>query len=1032
MLAPAAEPNGNGDASYAGLPQPDSSDVQQLPGQPYKDGRIRNPVPSKLKGKTSNASGRFSVMHMDIRGKDMAADRDLAAKRTSENTALAAKKAFENGYQPHRKSNWLRVKDDPISTDVPFTGTTPYNPALYGLKPAANPPKEKTATNPSCPLSPQETKEEQARLLTVLRSLQPLTVVDQLCKALAYFGGVPDAPPPQDGKFPESAEANGSGLVFVGWLAEIFPDLDAQGRRKSRPFRAPEPPAAQSTEKRGRGRPKGSKASKVRSDKGIKKGPKKNLLTDDFEVNGAENEDSWVDMDDTVMEESQDVVITGAQARRTPEVQVAADTETPGSSKKRGRPKGSKNRPKDGSIGDDFTSNPAPISALFSIGKKVGRPKGVKTKTKDAALASNNLVPATNGVTPAAAPEPQSARPQPAATMEPTPQADPEFALAALKAFNESQLNDLEAQANSFQPVNSAPAVGETRVPKQSTAKSSGKSQPAKKRKRTAKDIEAAGHAAAAATSAGTEPVSVVNQPPVAGGPAASTMDLTTPAAPPPKRQKKAKAKAKTAANSAPTADQAVAKKASQVNQNAVIPPVPVPAPVSVPTSTPATQPVEAQMYTSPTIEELEAQLEQHDEQTMAHSEVNTAQVTNKAKPSQSQPLQPVIQQLQPQQPSNSKQAQQAQQKGDQRAVARHRQQYQQQQQQQQQAVARTASPNISQMNTTSPHMSVQSASPSTSAVPSASPNLPQQHISNSQTPTSANSQIQNQQSRNTQSYYTTQTTSTQSSYGQQQSQQYNSPQATKQQFTVPQTQQQQSFNTTSQPAQQQQTYPSQQPQYSQQKQQSYSSQPQQQYTSPQQQYSSQRMQQQQQQQQYATSSAGTPSQTLSAQSPQYATSTASGYNSNDGSFRANSAAGVNFNSSAYPSNQASNPSRNNNLYSNSTTTSYANPTQQISSYAAAPRRTLPTTTSQHTSVQNVQSLPGNLSSFSEYGNLGFDSNLMANLDNPAGSHSSLGINTASYNMGASNVSRSSAGAGNFTFDSTLRNDGNSYFGLRR
>lgn len=1029
MLAPAAEPNGNDDASYTGLPQPDSSDVQQLPGQPYKDGRIRNPVPSKLKGKTSNASGRFSVMHMDIRGKDMASDRDLAAKRTSENTALAAKKAFENGYQAHRKSNWLRVKDDPISNDVPFTGTTPYNPALYGLKPAANPPKEKTATSPPCPLSPQETKEEQARLLTVLRSLQPLTVVDQLCKALAYFGGIPDAPPPQDGKFPESAEANGSGLVFVGWLAEIFPDLDAQGKRKSRPFRAPEPPAAQNTEKRGRGRPKGSKASKVRSDKGVKKGSKKNPPTEDFEANGAQNEDSWVDMDDTIMEEGQDVVIAGTQAQQSPDVQVAADIETPGSSKKRGRPKGSKNRPKDGSIGDDFTSNPAPISALFSIGKKVGRPKGVKTKTKDTAVASNNLVAATNGVAPAAAPEPQTAPPQPAATMERPPQADPEFALAALKAFNESQFNDIEAQAqaNSFQPVNNASAGSEPRVAKQSAAKSGGKSQPAKKRKRNAKDNEAVGHAAIMATPAGTEPVNVMKQPPVAGGPLESTVDLTTLVPPPPKRQKKAKTKARTAASSVPTADQAVAKKTSQVNQTAVLPPMPMPVPVSIPTSTPATQPTDTQMYTSPTIEELEAQLEQHDEQSMSHPEVNTAQVTKHAQPSQSKAPQSVIQQVLPQQASNSKQVQQAQQKGEQRAMARQRQQYQQQQQ----TVARTASPNISQVNTASPHLSVQSISPSTSAVPSASPSLHQQRISNSQTPTSVNSQIQSQQSRNTQSFFTPQTTSTQSSYGQQQTQQYNSPQATKQQFTVPQTQQQQqqSFNTTSQPSQQQQSYTSQQPQYSQQKQQSYSSQPQQQYTSPQQQYSSQRMQQQQ----YATTSAGTPpSQTLPAQSSQYPTSTASGYNSNDGNFRANSAAGVNFNSSAYASNQASNPSRNNNLYSNSTTSSYANPTPQISSYTAAPRRTLPTTTSQHTSVQNVQTLPGNVSSFSDYGNLGFDGNLIANLDNPAGGHSNLGMNTASYNMGTNNVSRSSAGAGNFTFDSTLRNDGNSYFGLRR
>lgn len=175
------------DSSHTGLGEsrPDSDDPQQpTADQPYKDGRIRNPVPSKLKGKTSNSLGKFSVMHMDIRaGKDVAADRDAAAKRTSENTALAAKMAYESGYQPHRKSNWLRVPEDSSTTpdpSVPFTGTTPYNHALYGLsKPAANSPNEKPAPQPVRALTATECKEEQARLLTLLRSLQPVAVADQ-------------------------------------------------------------------------------------------------------------------------------------------------------------------------------------------------------------------------------------------------------------------------------------------------------------------------------------------------------------------------------------------------------------------------------------------------------------------------------------------------------------------------------------------------------------------------------------------------------------------------------------------------------------------------------------------------------------------------------------------------------------------------------------------------------------------------------------------------------------------------------------
>lgn len=974
-------------------------------------------------------------MHMDIRGKDVASDRDLAAKRTSENTALAAKKAFENGYQPHRKSNWLKVQEEVANPSVPFTGTTPYDPTLYGLKPAAStprpahPPKEKERIVPQTPrpppssftpLSPEETKVEQARLLTVLRTLQPLTVVDQLCKAVVYFGGIPNAPPPQDGKFPESAEANGPGSVFVGWLSEIFPDLDGQGKRKPRPVRVSEAPAVQSAEKRGRGRPKGSKASKVRSDKGIKKGSKKNPLTEVLDADENENEDSWVDVDETIMGDGGDVVITGAQARHTPDPQAAVDAEAlSASAKKRGRPKGSKNQAKNIAAGEEVAPNPPPKSALFSLGKKTvgSRPRGVK-KSK-ATAASKKSLPTTNGTNGPVSTttlEPEDPPPPYAAQIpEQPPLQEPEDRLTALvQPYNQSEAISMDNQASSFQPVNSTPVVSQPQAAKKTTAKGNAKSQPAKKRKRNAKDADPMGQSAVETASAVSNAVDATNAVPVNGTTGTSSVDLATPAPPPPKRQRKSRAKAKTAAKSTPTpADQPT----PQVSQTPVVPPAPAPEPA------PATQPADTQLYTSPTFDELNAELEQHHEQSLPHPETTTTHSTSQVASSQPEPPQPPIPQGQSQPASNSRQFQQTQQRSDpQRAVARQRQQ---------QTVGRTASPIVGQMSTASPHMSVQSASPNIDPSHTASPNLHQQRISNSQTPTSVNSQAQSQQARNTQSYYPQPTASTQSSYGQQPGQQYASPQPAKQQFAVPQPQQQQSYSSTAQqPAQQQQNYTSQQPQYSHQKQPSYSSQTtQQQYASPQQQYASQGRQQP-----YATSSAGTTSQTLAAQSPQYGTSTAAGYNSNDASFRTNSAAGINFNSSAYGSNQASNSSRGNNLYSNSTTAgSYGNPTQQISSYATAPRRTLPTTTAHQTSVQNVQSMPQSLGNFSDFGGLGFDGNLMSGLDNPAGGHSSLNMNTAPYNMGAGNVARSSAtGTGNFGFDSTLRSDGNSYFGLRR
>ncbi|CAL3963609.1 hypothetical protein PZA11_001176 [Diplocarpon coronariae] len=181
---------------------------------PNKDGRVRNPVPSKLKGKTDNKQGNFGVMHMGsspgrkhetlAQGKDIAAERDAAARRTSENTASRAKAAQADKYIPPKK----RGLDAGQIRGSPFGG--------------------QRDTQRSRPLAPDETKSEQARLLTLLRSINPVTVVDQICKAVAYFGGIPGAPPPEDGIFPESANTRETGALFIGWLAEIFPDVTAR------------------------------------------------------------------------------------------------------------------------------------------------------------------------------------------------------------------------------------------------------------------------------------------------------------------------------------------------------------------------------------------------------------------------------------------------------------------------------------------------------------------------------------------------------------------------------------------------------------------------------------------------------------------------------------------------------------------------------------------------------------------------------------------------------------------------------------
>ncbi|KAI2622952.1 hypothetical protein GGS26DRAFT_583749 [Hypomontagnella submonticulosa] len=234
---------------------PSDGDLRMYP----RDGRVRNPVPSKLKDVTDRMKGNFSVMHMDVASHRASEGRDAAAKRTSESTALQAKLAQTDTYVSHqRRANYPRPPGLKQFTSPRKSTSVEAEPVVADI------------AAPLSPLSIAETKAEQARLLTLLRTLPPNTVVDQLCKALAFFGGIPDAPPPADGKFPESAEANGSGSLFVGWIAEIFPNLD-NPRRRRRP----------------RGRPKGSKASKSRSDKGIKK-----ELQDD----------SWIDVDDSVLE----------------------------------------------------------------------------------------------------------------------------------------------------------------------------------------------------------------------------------------------------------------------------------------------------------------------------------------------------------------------------------------------------------------------------------------------------------------------------------------------------------------------------------------------------------------------------------------------------------------------------------------------------------------------------------------------------------------------------------------------------------
>lgn len=185
--------------------QPDSRALRHEPGVLH-DAHRRNGIPSKIQHMAIEQDSNFSVMQIG-----MTVDREEAARLTSERTVAAAKTYDQSGYYSTIRKQRIRW------------AKTLAQAQRISLEEAA---RTQTIVKRTTPLSPPETKFEQARLLTLLRSLNPNVVVDQICKATAYFGGIPmDAPPPDCGAFPKSETGNGLGSNFVGWLAEIFPHM---------------------------------------------------------------------------------------------------------------------------------------------------------------------------------------------------------------------------------------------------------------------------------------------------------------------------------------------------------------------------------------------------------------------------------------------------------------------------------------------------------------------------------------------------------------------------------------------------------------------------------------------------------------------------------------------------------------------------------------------------------------------------------------------------------------------------------------
>ncbi|KAI9665234.1 MAG: hypothetical protein M1829_005772 [Trizodia sp. TS-e1964] len=220
----------------------DSTSARSLEGVlgPNYDKRVRDPVPSILKGKNDLSKGSFNVMHMDSPRRDKGAPlrNSLGTVAAAEAWRLTRKRKLED---PTIVDNFQSTSSAPAS--LPNSNAVLQTQKPLGLQPPADVPK---------PINPNEaTKAERERLLKLIQTLQPEQVVIQVCNALTYFGGIPG------GGFPDSAEANGSGEKFIRWISEIFPEVKDEAS-KQRFLKKSTPKQAYVSTGRPRGRPVGS------------------------------------------------------------------------------------------------------------------------------------------------------------------------------------------------------------------------------------------------------------------------------------------------------------------------------------------------------------------------------------------------------------------------------------------------------------------------------------------------------------------------------------------------------------------------------------------------------------------------------------------------------------------------------------------------------------------------------------------------------------------------------------------------------
>ncbi|KAG5919428.1 hypothetical protein E4U61_000907 [Claviceps capensis] len=265
--------------------------------------------------------------------------REEAARLTSELTVAAAKEFNQSSYYSTIRRQRLKWTQTAAQAQAPSVENAARTQPVV---------RHKRTTH----LTPSETKFEQARLLTLLRSLNPDVVVNQICKAVTYFGGLPMGPlPPDYSAFPDSDTGYGSGSNFIGWLSEIFPINTPPGTEIAAVDETDSPP------RKRRGRPKGSKSTKVRSDKGGRHVTKKSRCDTQPSAPDADEDD----VPDHVRLGNSGGLFQEATSNIGPSLDETANQPNDAATAaprpaKRGRPKGSKSRPKD-SID---SQNPAP------------------------------------------------------------------------------------------------------------------------------------------------------------------------------------------------------------------------------------------------------------------------------------------------------------------------------------------------------------------------------------------------------------------------------------------------------------------------------------------------------------------------------------------------------------------------------------------------------------------------------------------------------------------------------------------------